>query len=251
MKKSRDTKDGLLGKFSNHSDGFSLQSISGLTSVELQIDIRKLFFFARIVRNYGMSPVVRDIFKFRAKEYVRNPDHVPTGFMGDIVGLLKKYDLHSYFSMWINADLFPSYSSWKRIVNKKVYKYDKEKLLSYASESSNLTVSIFRSLPPHSFWSITSSFPDLVPKFRNQVRLMGSHGLRGGIPWLKETDQAICTLCKSGTEDFLLKCSALKDEWEFFWEILFSKVEICCPHEASTFKIISVSHNNDSKCRLL
>ena len=197
----------------NHSDGFSLQSISGLTSVELQIDIRKLFFFARIVRNDGMSPVVRDIFRFRAKENFRNPDCIPTGFMGDIVGLLKKYDLHSYFIMWINADLFPSYSSWKRIVNKNDYKYAKEKLLSYASEFCNLTVSIFQSLPPHSFLSLTSSFPDLVPKFRNQVRLMGSHGLQGGIPWLKETDQAICPLCKSGTEDlthFFLKCSAFK-----------------------------------------
>ena len=238
----------------NRSDGFSLQSISGLTSVELQIDIKKLIFFARIVRNDGMSPVVRDIFRFRAKEYFRNPDHIPNGFMGDIVGLLKKYDLHSYFIMWINADLFPSYSSWKRIVNQKVYKYDKEKLLSYASEFSNLTVSIFQSFPPHSFWSLTSSFPDLVPKFRNQVRLMGSHGLQGGIPWLKETDQAICPLCKSGTEDlthFLLKCSALKDEWKFFWESLFSKVGICCPHEAGTFKLFSVNLNDDSKCRLL
>ena len=103
----------------NHSDGFSLQSISGLTSVELQIDIRKLFFFARLVRNDGMSPVVRDIFKFRAKEYFRNPDCIPTGFMGNSVGLLRKYDLHSYFIMWINADLFPSYSPWKRIVNKR------------------------------------------------------------------------------------------------------------------------------------
>ena len=205
-----------------------MQSISGLTSVELQIDIRKLF-FARIVRNDGMSPVARDIFRFRAKEYFRNPDCIPTGFMGDIVGLLKKYDLHSYFIMWINADLFPSYSSWKRIVNKKVYKYDKEKLLSYASDSSNLTVSIFQSLPPHSFWSITSSFPDLVPKFRNQVRLMGNNGLQGGI---KETDQAICPLCKSGTEDlthYLLKCSALKDEWEFFWESLFLKLKFAAP----------------------
>ena len=137
--------------------------------------------------------------------------------------------------MWINADLFPSYSSWKRIVNKKVYKYDKEKLLSYASEFSNLTVSIFQSLPPHSFWSLNSSFPDLVPKFRNEVRLMGSHGLQRGIPWLKETDQAICPMCKSGTEDlthFLLK---------FFWESLFSKVGICCPHEAGTFKTFSVN----------
>ena len=41
----------------NHSDVFSLHSISGLTSVELQIDVRKLFFFARIVSNDSMSPV--------------------------------------------------------------------------------------------------------------------------------------------------------------------------------------------------
>ena len=101
---------------------------------------------------------------------------------------------------------------------------------------------------------MTSSFPDLVPKFQNLVRLMGSHGLQGGIPWLNETDQAICPMCKSCTEDLthvLLKCSALKDGWEFFWKSLFSKVEICCPHEAGTFKIFSVNLNDDSKCRLL
>ena len=64
----------------------------------------------------------------------------------------------------------------------------------------------------------------------------------------------ICPFCKSGTEDlthFLLKCSALKNEGEFFWASLFSKVEICCPHEGGTFKIISVNLNDDSKCRLL
>ena len=112
-----------------------------------------------------MSPVVRDIFRFRGKEYFRKPDYVSTGFIGDIVELLKKYDLHSYFSLWINADLFPSYSSWKRIVNKKVYKYDKEKLLSYASESSNLTVSMFRSLPPLPFGPSPLPFLISFPNF--------------------------------------------------------------------------------------
>ena len=126
--------------FHNHSDISSLQTISGLTSVELQIDIRKLFLFARIVSNDGMSPVVRYIFRFRAEVYFRNPDSVPTGVMDDIVGLLRKYDLHLYFSLWINVNLFPSYSSCKRIVNKKVYKHDKEKLLSYVSESSDLNL---------------------------------------------------------------------------------------------------------------
>ena len=97
---------------------------------------------------------------------------------------------------------------------------------------ANLTVSIFQSLPPHSFWSITFSFPDLIPKFRNQVRLVGSHGLQGGFLWLKETDQAVCPLCKSGTEDlthFLLKCSALKDGWEFFRKAYFLKLKFAAP----------------------
>ena len=115
--------------FSDHSDVSSLHSIGGPTSVELQIDIRKLFLFARIVTYDDMSSVVRDIFRFRAKEYFRNPDCVTTGFVGDIVRPLKKYYLHSYFSLWINADLLPSYAFWKRIVNKKVYRYDKENLL--------------------------------------------------------------------------------------------------------------------------
>ena len=58
----------------NHSDVSSLHSISDLISVELQIDIRKLFPFARVVSNDGMSPVVRDIFRFRANKYFRKPD---------------------------------------------------------------------------------------------------------------------------------------------------------------------------------
>ena len=76
---------------------------------------------------------------------------------------------------------------------------------------------------------------------------MGSPGLQRGIPWLKEIDQAIFPLCKIGTEDL----TNFLDEWEFFWESLFSKVEICCPNEAGTFKIFSVNLNDDSKCRLL
>ena len=99
----------------NHSDVSGLRKIGGLTSVELQIDIRKLFFFDRVVSNDGMSPVVRDIFRFRTKGTSETLT-VPTGFMGDLVRLLKKYDLPSYFSLWLNADLFPSYAFLKSFV---------------------------------------------------------------------------------------------------------------------------------------
>ena len=49
-----------------HSDVFSLHIFRGLTSVELQIDVRKCLFFARTVSSDVKSPVVRDILRFRA-----------------------------------------------------------------------------------------------------------------------------------------------------------------------------------------
>ena len=38
---------------------------------------------------------------------------------------------------------------------------------------------------PHKFWSISKQFLCLVCFLHTQVRLMGSLGLNGGIPWLK------------------------------------------------------------------
>ena len=57
-----------------------------------------------------------------------------------------------------------------------------------------------------------------------------------------------------GTGDlthFLLKCGALKNGREFFWESLISKAEICCKYEAGNFKIFSDHLNDGSKCMLL
>ena len=86
-----------------------------------------------------------------------------------------------------------------------------------------LIVSIFQPLPPYSFWSVTSFFPDLISNFRNRVRLMGSHGLQGGITWLEETDLGICPLCKSGTDDVtqflcgMINCQLQLSMWIFSW----------------------------------
>ena len=52
----------------SHSDVISLHSISCFTSVELQIYERNVFFFARVVSSDGISPVLRDIFNFKAKD---------------------------------------------------------------------------------------------------------------------------------------------------------------------------------------
>ena len=68
-----------------------------------------------------------------------------------------------------------------------------------------------------------------------------------------EKQTGVSVPCVNGTEDlthFFLKCSSSKDKWEFFWESLVSKIEICCPHEPGTFKILSFNLNDESKGRL-
>ena len=58
-----------------------------------------------------------------------------------------------------------------------------------------------RSLPD--FWSLTDEYPDLVTRLYTQAGLMGIFGLNGSVPWLKDTDGAVCFNCK---EDLKIPC---------------------------------------------
>ena len=85
----------------------------------------------------------------------------------------------------------------------------------------------FENSAPAKFWSLSFLFPDLVPKFRTQIRLIGSFELHGSVPWLKDSSEALCPLSKAEVEDnihFFLKCNSLKNEWDTFWAKRFEKI---------------------------
>ena len=67
-----------------------LHSISGLTSIEMQIDC--LYFVSSDVMS-----------------------------LGDALRLFEKYNLYSYFRLWKSGGLFPLYAPWKNADDKKVY----------------------------------------------------------------------------------------------------------------------------------
>ena len=65
---------------------------------------------------------------------------------------------------------------------------------------------------PEQFWSIADNYPDLVKCLHVQIRLAGNFGLNGGVPWLLNTDGALCFICKENVENvnhFLLECREL------------------------------------------
>ena len=63
---------------------------------------------------------------------------------------------------------------------------------------------------PFCFWSLVNQFPDLVSQLHVQMRLMGNFGLNRSMPWLRNTDGALCFICKQDVEKvmhFFLDCS--------------------------------------------
>ena len=51
-------------------------------------------------------------------------------------------------------------------------------------------------ISPPDFWSLADEYADLVTRLHTQARLMGSFGLNGSVPWLKDTEGALCLFVK-------------------------------------------------------
>ena len=137
----------------------------------------------------------------------------------------------------------------KRIFNSKLFATDRSRVGSMAlNHTSPCTYSlILKNTVPAKFWSLSSLFPDLVPKFRTQIRLIGSFGLQGSVPWLNSSE-VLCPLCKAEVEDnihFFFKCNSLMNEWDTFWAKLYEKIE------SKTFKLFISNFDQVTKLSFL
>ena len=56
-------------------------------------------------------------------------------------------------------------------------------------------------MSPPDFWSLADDYPDLVARLHTQARLMGSFGLNSSVPWLKDTEGALCFISKEDVEN--------------------------------------------------
>ena len=150
-----------------HAPNHSLHIISGLLTIETLNDQRKLCFLARIITSYKMPPLINNLYRLRLLQSFQGPENYITGFVKDTVDCLAKYGLESYLGQWARVSMFPSYSSWKRIVNSKLFAIDRSRIGSMAlNHTSPCTYSlILKNTVPANFWSLSSLFPDLVPKF--------------------------------------------------------------------------------------
>ena len=137
----------------------------------------------------------------------------------------------SYFitsKIGINST-FSIYSSWEKIVLDKIFDFDRRAWDSFCESHPNMRVvqSCLENVSPFRFWSQAKQFPDLVSRLHVQVGLMGNFGLNGSSPWLQNTDDAICFICKEDIESvthFFLDCSYFRNNFESLWDKLKIKI---------------------------
>ena len=76
--------------------------------------------------------------------------------------------------------------------------------------------------PPH-LWSLADEYPDLVVRLHTQTRLICSFSLNGSVPWLKDTEGALCFICKEDVENtynFFLEFPQFKENSDSVWSNL-------------------------------
>ena len=82
------------------------------------------------------------------------------------------------------------------------------------------------------FWSIADEYLDLVTRLHTQARLMGNFGFSASVPWLKDTEGALCFIFKEdivNTDHFLLDCPQFEENCDSIWCYLDLKIRISNP----------------------
>ena len=182
--------------------GSILLKMSGLNSVASEIAIKKLLFFGPLITEPNMAPTVRNLFQYRVASYF----DTNVTFVGVLLGIsevLVKYDLFRHFELWYNSSIFPSYENWKRIVRDRIRVFENDAWLQFCDNHPDIHIiqTCFENISPPDFWSLADQYPDLVTRLHTQARLMGSFGLNGSVPWLKDTERALWFIGKEDVEN--------------------------------------------------
>ena len=139
--------------------------------------------------------------------------------------MFKKYDLYDLFLAWATEDQCVNYSEWKCALKNRINTY--ENCLWETYVESHLYLSLlhqtFSEISATGYWTVTYSYPDLVPKLNIQLRLMVNFGLQSGLPWLRKENIDKCLFCSLESEDlyhFALRCLYFRNDWTRFWMLL-------------------------------
>ena len=111
-----------------------------------------------------------------------------------------------------------NYPEWKCTLKNRINTYENCLWETYVESHLHLSLlhQTFSEISPTGYWTITSLYPDLVPKLNIQLRLMVNFGLQSGLPWLRKENIDKCLFCNLESEDlyhFVLRCPYFRNDW--------------------------------------
>ena len=138
------------------------ESMVGLTTIETEIEIRKLLFLHTIL-NLPSEALSRQIFMRRYSYRLFNPSSKMFGFIPDICGILQKYNLVEAMNAYVaDPRSLPSRLSWKYSV--KTCVYSMENYLWRQRLEQDPDFYLFRQIKlsqePSIVWTLASTKPE-------------------------------------------------------------------------------------------
>ena len=198
-------------------------AMAGVIRMQGIIAIRKLTFLARLIW-LAENKLTSEIFKARILQYivydsmeVRQSRQL--GFVSDVVKLLFKYDLQSYWQKYVGSAFqdFPTQYQWKSVVKKAVLDYEQKEWDQRTSRDPEF--SVFRCIHnkinnPWCLWDFSLNNPGL----KSKVKKMAKFVARTPKAYV---DAQLCIYCGLFYKDIYthLACECLKcmDERDTYW----------------------------------
>ncbi|CAG2195433.1 unnamed protein product [Mytilus edulis] len=135
----------------------------GWFSIESYVDEKKLLFLGRIC-NLPCESVSFRILIRRVNDFKYNDgSHSNLGFTVDIINILRKYELSTYFNDFCETGLFPTPLIWKRIVKTTVAAFEIVNWTRRINIDDDFVAfkMIKKEYAPHPAWTIALKHPNL------------------------------------------------------------------------------------------
>ena len=104
--------------------------MSRLNSIESEIALKKLLFLGRLITGQKKTQALQRLFELRSKSFF-DANIISLGVLPSICEALHKFDLFLYFDEWFQNSIFPTYTSWKLTVKRKIKDYEENAWLSF------------------------------------------------------------------------------------------------------------------------
>ena len=199
-----------------------------------------------------MSVAVRTLFQSRTESFF-DVNTISIGVVSCICEALQKYDLLTILKHG-STTVYSLRTQNGKIVKRNVSERQEGIWSDFCSSHPNLKVAqdCLNNVHPYYFWSLANQYPNLVKCLHTQVRLMCNFGFNEGVPWLRDTNDANCFICKHTVDDnshFILNCPSLKDYFALLWHKL--KVKVHKPNPVDGSLISNLVDNLDQHSKML